>query len=135
MRTMRRALRDGLTGSVGIALLAYLLVLQALVSSMSQSAMQAAHAGSAHVICSEHGILIAPSGADERTPDSEALRWHCATLCQLASMAAPAVLGAQAGYVQARWQPPAAAWTDRADRLPSIIRILVAEARPPPFSS
>src|SRR5262245_38678887 len=112
MKTMRRALRNTWLGG-GLALsLAYLLVLQGLLASRAQGTMAAASTGPHTVICTPGGLVEIDPAADRGIPGKDALRWHCATLCQMASAGVPAILGAQTDGVSApRQQVVAVAFT------------------------
>jgi len=132
MKTMRRILRNGLAGG-GIAFsLAYLLMLQGIVASMAQGTMAAAASGPLTVICTPSGLFVQYPGGGEG-PGNDARRWHCTTLCQLASAGTAAVLGSEAGAVSAPLQQfsmlAAAPAGIARPRTPERI----AEARAPPF--
>jgi hypothetical protein len=132
MKTMRLTLRDRLWGSAIALSIAYLLVLQALLAGMAQGMMAAASAGPLDIICTSNGIVSHTGEGD--LPGGEALRWHCATLCQLASTAAPVVLGAHTGFVYAPSRRVIATCPNPADICQSAFQALIAEARAPPFS-
>jgi hypothetical protein len=134
MKTMRRALRKTwLSGGLALSL-AYLLVLQGLLASRAQGTMAAASTGPQTVICTSGGLVEIDPAADRDIPGKDALRWHCATLCQMASAGVPAILGAQTGGVPApRRQAIAIAFTP-SDMARSAFKGLIAEARAPPFS-
>lgn len=114
--------------------LAYLLVLQALLASAAQGTLAAAGAGPFHVICTPNGIAVLDPARDSDIPGKDALRWHCATLCQSVSGATPAVLGAQTGFVCAPRQQAIAVSFTPASTPRSVLADLIAEARAPPFS-
>jgi hypothetical protein len=135
MKTMRLIMRDRLWSGAIAAALAYLLVLQGLLAGMAQGAMAAASAGPLPVICTSHGVIAADSSPEGESPGDAFLRLHCATLCQLAAGAAPAVLGAQASFLQAPQRQPIAIIPAPADISQPVIQALIAEARAPPVST
>jgi hypothetical protein len=78
---MREAFGCRWTRTATTALLAYLLLLQALIASIAQGAMAAATAIPLQVICTPNGIVVAPA-TDEAHPAGKVVHGHCATLCQ-----------------------------------------------------
>lgn len=133
MQTMRRTLRDRLSSGAIALLLAYLLLLQGLLAGLAQGTMTAASAGPLHVICTSNGIVAVNPADDGDIPGCAALRWHCKTLCLLASTSAPAVLGTHTGFVHPPSRQVATCLTP-ADISQSAFRALIAEARAPPIS-
>ncbi len=133
MQTMRRTLRDRLpSGAVAVSL-AYLLLLQGLLAGLAQGTMTAASAGPLHIICTSNGLVaVNPADAGD-IPGGAALRWHCKTLCLLASTSAPALLGTHTGFVHAP-SPQVAPCLTPADISQSAFQALIAEARAPPLS-
>jgi hypothetical protein len=134
MKTTRQALRNGLLRSGTALSLAYLLVLQGLLASMAQGTWAAAGAGPLHVICTSNGIAVQGPTDDSDIPGKDALRWHCATLCQLAAGATDALLGARTGFVSAPRQQVIAVYLPPADAPQASLADLIAEARAPPSS-
>ena len=120
-------------GGMALALV-YLIMLEGVLASMAQGTMAAANAGPLQVICTASGITVVKHAPDGDTPDHEALRWHCATLCQVSSAGAPAVLGAQAGFVSAPQTEAPLVFLAAAEILRLSPQRLIAEARAPPFS-
>lgn len=134
MKTMRRIVRDRHWSGVIAVSMAYLIMLQGLAAAMAQGAMAAAGAGPQYVICTAKGLVTVDPAPGGDIPGSKPPPWHCAALCQLASTAAPAVLGAKLGFVHLPPQRAVAAWVPPDDVLPSHAPGLIAEARAPPSS-
>jgi hypothetical protein len=134
MKTMRLIVRDRLWSGAIAAALAYLIVLQSLLAGMAQGAMAAASTGPLPVICTSHGVIAAPS-PDGDTSGDAFLRLHCATLCQLAAGAAPAVLAAQTSFLHAPQRESIAPFPAPADISRPALQALIAEARAPPVST
>jgi hypothetical protein len=123
----------------GIALaLVYLILLQGLFASMAQGTLAAANAAPLQIICTASGMAAAMHASRGNTPGKipdEALRWHCATLCQMSSAGTPAVLGTQAGVISAPRAGAPAVFLATAEILRPSFQRLIAEARAPPFST
>lgn len=134
MKTIRHALGNGLLRS-GIAVsLAYLLLLQSLLAGMAEGALVTARAGALPVICTSRGPDVPHPAVNHDIPVKPAPHRHCATLCQVASAGALAVLGAQAGIIAApRQQGVAVSFTPR-EVTQSVAIGLIPEARAPPSS-
>src|SRR5262245_51996148 len=134
MKTMRQALRDRSLRSGTVLSLVYFLLLQSLLAGMAQGAMAAATVGPVAVICTSHGLVALDPGADRDAPGDDALRRHCATLCQLASAGTPDVPEAPAVAIAAPRRQGIAVSYIPADIARSAIHALIAEARAPPSS-
>ncbi|PYE89938.1 DUF2946 family protein [Phyllobacterium leguminum] len=91
MRFTRQLLKDRLSAGAIALLMAYLLVLQSLLGIMAQSAMATSALGPLHVICTSTGAEAADPGGQGGLPQ-KAPECPCASLCQLASGATPAIL-------------------------------------------
>ena len=111
------------------------MVFQGLCAALAQGAMAAAAAGPQYVICTSRGLVTADPASGGEMPGGEPPPWHCVTFCQLASTAAPAVLGAGASfsYALSPWAAPA--YVLPSERVfPASTLGLIAEARAPPHS-
>lgn len=128
-------MRDRLWSGVIAVSMAYLLMLQGLVAGMGQGAMAAAGAGPQYVICTGTGLVTVDRLPGGDIPGSKPPYGHCAALCQLASAAAPAILGAKAGFAHPQPQGGIAARFPPDHILPSHAPDLIAEARAPPSST
>lgn len=117
-------------------LITYLLLAQSVLAGLAQGAMAAAttDTDAAIVICSSHGPITVNATEPNTPPPDTSFHCPCATLCQLAATAAPAVFGGFIGTDAPSSQPiggdciPGAA-------LSVILGHLIAEARAPPALS
>lgn len=92
MGAMRDIFRDRLTATAVAVVLVYLFLLQAFISGMTQGAMAASAADPLHVICTTDG---AEPSSDPTGPAGKGSTCPCAALCNIAGLAAPAVVGGQ----------------------------------------
>jgi hypothetical protein len=134
MKTMRRALRNGLWSGGIVLALAYLLVLQSLLAGLAQGALAAASTGPLAVICTPSGLVTLDPSRDGEIPGKELLHWHCAAFCQSASAGTPVLPGTQTGFVSAPRQQIVAIASTPADIAQSAFIGSIAEARAPPSS-
>lgn len=126
---MRDIFRDRLTATAIAVMLVYLFLLQAFVSGMTQGAMAASAADPLHVICTTDG---ADTPTDTGGTDSTC---PCAALCNIAGLAAPAVLGGQDHvYLTATQAEPVRLQLAPHPFLPSLRGFIPAPRAPPLLS-
>ncbi|RJG43590.1 hypothetical protein D3Y55_04470 [Mesorhizobium sp. DCY119] len=134
MKLMRHLLKDRLSVGAIAALIGYMLLLQGLVAGFSQGAMAASALDPLHVICASDGTISTAAKDPAGSPVDKAFQCPCATLCQLAATATPAVLGQLAVFAYAAPKDTNAVRFEQADVFQSVFRGLLAEARAPPLS-
>lgn len=134
MKSMRHILGDRLTAGILTALVAYVMLLQGLVSAYAQGALTGSQPGSTFVICSLTGAVPGTEDyVDE--PLERAAHQCCAALCHAAASFAPILPPADPGpafiaeagprlYFPTRHAPPR----------PSILGLLPEARAPPPIS-
>jgi hypothetical protein len=137
MKIMRLLLRDRVSAGAIAVLVAYLLLLQGVLSGMAQATMIASMAASAvdplHVLCSSSGTAADPANNDG-APARKAPDCPCGTLCRLASTAMPAILDGQTGLIPIA-TPVALDVHFPTDNVPPpALRGLIGEPRAPPLS-
>lgn len=86
---MRHILGDRLTAGLLAALVAYVMLLQGLVSAFAQGALAAPQPGSTFVICSLTGAVPGTEGPVDDSPLERAAHQCCAALCHAAASHAP----------------------------------------------
>lgn len=92
MGAMQSIFRDKLTATAVAVMLVYLFLLQAFVAGMTQGAMAASVADPLHVICTTDSV---ETPSDPTGSTGKGSGCPCAALCNIAGLAAPAVLGGQ----------------------------------------
>jgi hypothetical protein len=132
MKTLRRILSDRMSATAIAVLAAYLLLLQGLIGGMAQGAMAASAVDPLHVICSSSGAAVADLPADGNGPAKKAADCPCCTLCRLASMAMPAVLGGGGAFIHFAALSDTAVPPHTEIGSPLPLRRLIAEPRAPP---
>jgi hypothetical protein len=91
MKAMRQILSDRMLATVLAVVFAYLLAFQGFTGNMARASTAVAAQDPFHVMCGASGLFDAgPSGTDR--PLKKSVDCPCATLCRLASSAAPAIL-------------------------------------------
>ncbi|MCT7373712.1 hypothetical protein [Chelativorans salis] len=135
MRTMRGMLGDRLRGGILAALVAYVMLLQGLVSAFAQGALAAPQPGSTFIICSLTGAAPGTEGTVGGDPLERAAHHCCAALCHAAASHSPALPTADLGPAFAPEGPTPLHFTapeipPRPDALG-----LSSEARAPPLLS
>ncbi|WP_163269274.1 hypothetical protein [Chelativorans alearense] len=132
---MRCMLGDRLRGGVLAALIAYVMLLQGLVSAFAQGALAAPQPGSTFVICSLTGAVPGTEGTVGDGPLERAAHHCCAALCHAAASHSPALPTADLGpaFVPEAGTPPHLPALEVSPR-PSALG-LSCEARAPPLHS
>ncbi len=92
MQHMRHLLKDRLSAGAFALLIAWLLVLQSLLGALAQGVMAASAADPFHVICTTDGAAALQLEEQDGQPQKKAPECPCASLCQIASGAVPAIL-------------------------------------------
>ncbi len=134
MKLIRHLLKDRLSVGAIAALIGYVLLLQGLVAGFSQGAMAASALDPLHVICASDGTISTAAKEPGGSPVDKAFNCPCATLCQLASTAAPAVLGSLVAFPYAAPKDTKAVRPEPLGSFQPAFRGLLAEARAPPLS-
>jgi hypothetical protein len=130
---MRRIMGDRLTGGLLAALVAYVMLLQGLVSAFAQGAFAAPQLRSTFVICSLTGAVPGTEGTTD-DPLERAAHHFCAALCQTAASHSPILPTADLGpafepqieaqshfsTLQDQPRPSAARWFPEARAPPSL---------------
>jgi hypothetical protein len=133
MKTMRLILRDRISATAMALLFAYLLLLQGLLSGTSQGALAGASIDPLHEICFSSGSVGRTT--DKESPAKKASDCPCGTLCRLASMDMPAILGGELPLRFAAIEVAVAAKFPLERVASTTPRRLIAEPRAPPFFS
>jgi hypothetical protein len=131
---MRQLLRDRVSVGAIAALIGCMLLFQGLFAGFSQGAMAAAAADPLHVICASDGT-ISTATKEPGAPADKAFNCPCATLCQLASSAMPAVAGALVAFAYTAPKDTKVVRIDPNDVFRPLLRSFLAEARAPPILS
>jgi len=118
-------------------LITYLLLAQSVLAGLAQGAMAAAttDTDAAIVICSSHGPITINAAGSNSPPPDRSFHCPCATLCQLAATAAPAVFGGFIGTTDAPSSQPIEGDCIPRAALSAVLGHLIAEARAPPALS
>jgi hypothetical protein len=135
MKTMRLILRDRVSARTIAMLITYLLLAQSVLAGLAQGAMAAATTDAAIVICSSHGPITINAAGSNSPPPDRSFHCPCATLCQLAATAAPAVFGGFIGTTDAPSSQPIEGDCIPRAALSAVLGHLIAEARAPPALS
>jgi hypothetical protein len=137
MKTMRLILRDRVSARTIAMLITYLLLAQSVLAGLAQGAMAAAttDTDAAIVICSSHGPITVNATEPNSPPPDASFHCPCATLCQLAATAVPAVFGGFIGTTDAPSSQPIAGDCIPGAALSAVLGHLIAEARAPPAFS
>lgn len=136
MGTMRSILRDRVSASAVALLVACLLLIQGLLSGNAQGAVTASAVDPFAIICSSSGHGSVDDAGHDNLPAKKAPGCPCGTLCRLASVAMPAILGGQqAGPLYVAVET-AIDTTIRTDAVVSLaLRGRIAEPRAPPITA
>lgn len=132
---MRRILGDRLTAGFLAAVVAYMMLLQGLVSAFAQGALAAPQPGSTFVICSLTGAVPGTEGTVGDPLLERAAHHCCAALCHAAASHSPIlpVIDLGPAFISAA-DTPLHFQVGHSIRQPSILGLL-PEARAPPFIS
>ena len=133
MGTMRSILRDRVSASAVVLLVACLLLIQGLLAGTAQGAMAASAADPLAIICSSSGHSSIDDAGHGNLPGKKSP--ECGTLCRLASAAMPAILAGQttALYIAVEAAIDATIRTDAA--VSPALRGRIAEPRAPPITA
>ncbi|OBZ96815.1 hypothetical protein ADU59_03530 [Pararhizobium polonicum] len=133
MKTLRLVLRDRVSAGAIAVLVGAMLFMQGLLGGVAQGTMASAAADPFNILCVSHDGSL-----EQRLPgDAPGTAHHdlCATLCQLAAGATPALPGGSAEIAYAAASDTAEAYF-AAKRVPrAVLRSFFAEARAPPLFS
>lgn len=130
---MRLILRDKISATAIALLVAYLLLLQGLLSGMSRGAIAAAAVDPLHEICfSSESVGQSPDGG---IPAKKSAECPCGTLCRLASADMPAILGGERPVALTAVDVPIGVALPPKEVASTAPRGLIAEPRAPPFFS
>jgi len=135
MRSMRRILADRLAAGLLAAVVAYVMLLQGLVSAYAQGALAGSQPGSAFVICSPTGAIPGTDDTPGDTPLERAAHDCCAALCQAASSHSPILPAIDLGPAFVSEAHTRLHFQNKHSVRPPSILGLLPEARAPPFIS
>jgi hypothetical protein len=131
---MRHIMGDRLTGGLLAALVAYVMLLQGLVSAFAQGALAAPQPGSTFVICSLTGAVPGAEGTTD-DPLERAAHHCCAALCHAAAAQSPILPAIDLGPAFEPQTEALSHFPTFQEQLRPSVAGLLPEARAPPFFS